>query len=173
MVFYGDRSDEAVRRRFEEKVDRSGECHRWTAAHHSEGYGVFNYKGEIKYAHVVALLLEGVDVPSGMMVDHVYERGCRHRDCVRVDHLDIVTPRENSIRGFSRGQVTYRTNVCHRGHDMSDAYEAKRANGRISRRCRQCALVLGRESYRRRQERAKGLLSSEPTVESPRPTVQG
>lgn len=127
-----DRSDPALIERFESKVDRSGECHRWTACRNVSGYGQFSLDGKIRPAHVVALLLAGVDVPPGMTVDHVWARGCTHKDCVRVEHLEVVTRRENILRSNVPAAINARKMHCHRGHRLL----AKRRDGR--RVCAPC-----------------------------------
>jgi len=38
-------------------------------------------------------------VPHGCVLDHVKERGCCLRECVRPDHLEPVTVQENTKRG--------------------------------------------------------------------------
>ena len=34
-------------------------------------------------------------IPAGMVIDHL----CRNRNCVRPDHLEVVTPAQNTRRG--------------------------------------------------------------------------
>jgi hypothetical protein len=129
--------------RFEIKVDRSGECHRWTGAHNSAGYGNFFLGGRTRSAHIVALLLAGVEVPEGMTVDHVWDRGCRHRDCVRVDHLEIVPFRTNVLRSNNAAAVGARRTHCPSGHEYTP--ENTYNNSRGHRFCRTCAHQRGRE----------------------------
>lgn len=104
--------------RFERFVDRTGECHRWTGAHHGKGYGHFRYDGKVRKAHVVALLLEGVEIPEGLTVDHVWARGCRFKDCVRVDHLEVVPGAVNILRGGNPCAVNARKTHCRKGHEL-------------------------------------------------------
>lgn len=105
--------------RFEIKVDRSGDCHRWIAGHNSYGYGAFRV-GERAYgAHVVALWLAGVDIPPGMTVDHVWARGCRHRDCVNVAHLEVVPNKVNILRGGNPAARNARKSRCEKGHQLT------------------------------------------------------
>jgi 5-methylcytosine-specific restriction endonuclease McrA len=39
-------------------------------------------------------------IPDGYEIDHVYARGCRHLDCIWIEHLEPVTPNENKRRIF-------------------------------------------------------------------------
>lgn len=62
--------------RFWSKVDRSGECWRWTGTKNAKGYGVIAVDGHNRPAHRIALELEGCPPPSDLTVDHL----CRVRD---------------------------------------------------------------------------------------------
>lgn len=46
-------------------------------------------------AHRVAYELEREPIPPGLEPDHL----CKNRACVRPDHLELVTHRENVLRG--------------------------------------------------------------------------
>lgn len=79
--------------RFWSKVDKSGNCWEWTAAIDRGGYGNF-YAGpndRSALAHRYALKVSGIDIPSGMHVDHT----CWNRACVNPDHLRFVTKKQN------------------------------------------------------------------------------
>jgi hypothetical protein len=92
-------------RRFWAQVDKDGPlpeerqslgpCWVWTGCKHPvTGYGVFGGKGtqlvhRIAYQYLVGL------ISKGLHLDHL----CRRRSCVRPEHLEPVTPRENIRRG--------------------------------------------------------------------------
>lgn len=46
-------------------------------------------------AHRIAWVLERGEIPAGLVPDHL----CRVRNCIRVDHLELVTNAENVRRG--------------------------------------------------------------------------
>ena len=94
--------------RFWAKVDKTGECWLWLGGIDLQGYGSFTiangpYRGTFR-ASRFAYLDNGGVIPEGLVIDHVWARGCRHRHCVNPGHLEPVTNRENIVRGWaSRG----------------------------------------------------------------------
>jgi hypothetical protein len=128
--------------RFWPKVDRSGECWEWMAAVHHAGYGAFAYGGRQGYAHRFSYELHHGPVPRGYHIDHL----CRNPSCVRPDHLEAVTPRENSIRG-AMARITH----CPQGHPYSGD-NLKIVSG--ARRCRICQRARQREAYQRNKRLA-------------------
>lgn len=84
-----------LKERFEKKVDRSGECHEWTAALNAAGYGVIGKEGGRgagnMLAHRASWLLETGEDPGEMEVMHL----CNNPKCVRIDHLELGTHKDN------------------------------------------------------------------------------
>ena len=74
-------------------------CWDWTSAHDQHGYGRFCLRRKNRFAHVIAWTIENGSVPEGFELDHL----CRNRGCVRPDHLELVTHRENLRRGVGIG----------------------------------------------------------------------
>lgn len=64
----------------------------------STGYGQFGFNGKKWSAHRMAYTLAVAEIPEGLVIDHVRDRGCRRRDCVNPFHLEAVTQWENSRR---------------------------------------------------------------------------
>jgi len=92
--------------RFEEKVDRSGDCWTWTSAISPNGYGVFWVGGgRSRYAHRMAweFANPGFAIPKGMVVMH----SCDRRNCVNPSHLRIGTQRDNVLDAKQKGRNAY------------------------------------------------------------------
>jgi hypothetical protein len=84
---------QTVKERFDDKVDRSADCHLWTGATDLNGYGKLNVGGETRGAHRLAYQWEHGDIPDGRMIDHT----CNNKSCVNPDHLRLVAPEENAV----------------------------------------------------------------------------
>lgn len=120
--------------RFWSKVSKTDTCWIWTAGKSDTGYGTFKgtgRTGKVSLVHRYSWELANGPVPDGLHLDHL----CRVRECVNPDHLEPVTPGENTRRGMAPSAVTVREEACHRGHSMWDAYV--RPSGK--RDCRPCA----------------------------------
>ncbi len=81
-------------------LDTSG-CLLWQPTLDRDGYGSFhlyNKRGRphvMLRAHRVAYILVHGIIPEDKQIDHL----CRVKNCVNIDHLELVTPRENTLRG--------------------------------------------------------------------------
>ena len=140
-----------IQERFWSKVNKQTDngCWLWTGEK-LKGYGRFRFwvaakKSKRVYAHRFAWEQVRGSIPDGMQIDHL----CRVRSCVNPDHLEVVTPRENNLRGMSPSAITYRTGVCKRGHVLTDDNIHTYSNG--YRTCLSCLRASQRhwaESHR-------------------------
>ncbi len=80
------------------RIDPITGCWRWTGHHIHSGYGQLRIAKKAWSPHRLAYTLWIGPIPSGMVVDHVYERGCRYRDCMNPAHLEAITQAENNRR---------------------------------------------------------------------------
>lgn len=120
--------------RFWEKVDFSGPCWEWQAFR-LNGYGRFGVGGAagcIVYAHRWAWENLVGPIPDGLQIDHL----CRNRRCVNPDHLEPVTPKENSLRSYSFAAQNARKTRCPKGHEYTEENVYNMASG--NRVCRVC-----------------------------------
>lgn len=115
----------------------SNGCWIWQGGVMPTGYGRIHWGGKAHYAHRVAYELSVGPIPPGFEVDHL----CYTRLCVRPDHLEAVTPRENRVRARARIQA------CPKGHAYDEANTYHRID-RPGRQCKQCR----REGMRRARD---------------------
>lgn len=122
-------------------------CWLWAGGAYSTGYGQFHInKGKnSRGAHVVAYELEtGRTCPRGLHLDHL----CRQPLCVNPRHLEAVTPRTNTLRGFGPSAKNAFATHCKHGHEFAGRNLYVWLNpktGRSHRVCREChRLVMAR-----------------------------
>lgn len=103
--------------RFVTKIEVDGDCWLWTGATDGDGrYGSFADGGKSWRAHRWAFVhLAGQTIPDGKVLDHL----CRRTLCVNPDHLEVVTQRENILRGGWGSAVNARKTHCKRGHEFT------------------------------------------------------
>lgn len=131
--------------RFQSKVDvaPSG-CWLWNGPLDKDGYGTFYLRRRGRRAHRVGWFLLNGPIPEQMVVNHV----CKQRSCVNPQHLQIVTPRENSLRDSqSPAAVNARKTHCPKGHPYDRVHGS--GGGKKQRVCSECQ----RDKQRRLRQR--------------------
>ncbi len=143
-----------IEERFWAKVDRRGpdDCWPWTGAL-TVGYGTIaagGGRGRTLYAHRISYELASGEIPTGMQVDHL----CRNPRCVNPRHLEVVTQRENILRGMGATAKHAAKTECIRGHpfDLLNTYWDTRGY-RCCRECRQ--IRQGERNRQRAKEKSK------------------
>ena len=93
------------------KISTRSRCVIWTGSL-SHGYGIIHYKGKNKRAHRV--IWEGAvgKIPKDLCIDHI----CRTKACVNVNHMRVVTIKENVMCGTALPALNAKKKVCMRGH---------------------------------------------------------
>lgn len=137
--------------RFWSYVDKTKLCWLWTGSKNPNGYGQINVfvdgKRGIARAHRVSYEMANGPIQPGLKIDHI----CRVRHCVRPDHLEAVTERENILRGIGPTAINARKKNCPRGHPLSGENLYSWTNGKRSfRECRIC-----RAAHRAKREPKK------------------
>jgi len=120
------------------------DCWEWTAGLGAGGYGKFKYRYSTVLAHRWLWLELVGPIPDGMHLDHL----CRNRRCVNPDHLEVVTPKTNILRGAGLAAQNTKKTICPSGHAFT---EQNTYLGGDRRTCRQCS----REKQRRFRARAR------------------
>lgn len=108
------------------------ECWVWTGAPDSTGYGRVKCNDKHDLVHRVAYMLEVGPIPPGRQLDHL----CRNLLCVNPRHLEPVSSRENTLRGFGVTAANARKTHCKRGHEFTPENTIARPLGRNCRACR-------------------------------------
>lgn len=94
-------------------IDESG-CWLWQRSLQF-GYGTAHLNGKRSRAHRFVYELLVGPIPEGMCIDHL----CRVRHCVNPAHLEVVTNKENVLRGIGYTAQQARQAVCKRGHQLT------------------------------------------------------
>lgn len=113
-----------------ERLPKEG-CWLWTGARNGSGYGRIQVARRRHLAHRVMYELANGPIPSGLVLDHL----CRTPLCVRPDHLEAVSQRENLLRGKTITARNAAASHCPRGHEYSAANTVVRGG---SRKCIEC-----------------------------------
>ncbi len=72
------------------------DCWDWDGSLSSNGYGLIWHKGHCVRAHrFIYEYLNKTTIPADKEIDHL----CRNHKCVNPKHLELVTRRENIMRG--------------------------------------------------------------------------
>lgn len=132
------------------------ECVFWQGNKTRKGYGVKVVNYSRKMAHRWAWENANGEIPKGLIIDHTCHTEavangecqggdtCKHRSCVNVEHLELVTPSENVRRGLHF--IGNRT-TCRQGHDYTNPDNILvRKSGK--RECRQCWRERSSRNYR-------------------------
>lgn len=104
-------------------------CWLWQGRIMGEGYGEFNKA----MAHRLSYEVFVGGIPPDKQIDHL----CRVRHCVRPSHLELVTIKENVLRGFGPSALNARKTHCKNGHpfDEANTYVDKTLRKRACRVC--------------------------------------
>jgi hypothetical protein len=147
-------------------VDRNG-CWLYRTPAKS-GYANFGINKKLAVrAHRFSYQAHKGDIPAGMQIDHL----CSVKNCCNPDHLEAVTPKENTRRAWERGEAkkhppeialragrignaaAVRKKLaqtrCKRGHEYSEENTIKLPKG--GRDCRRCQKLRARRAYERRK----------------------
>lgn len=124
--------------RFFSKVQKTDNCWNWIAPTDEDGYGYFKMKGKQLRSHRVSYELFKELIPTGLTIDHL----CRNRKCVNPDHLEVVTVKENVLRGIGITAKNKLKTHCPEGHPYN-----KKRNSQGRRICKICHALTNRISF--------------------------
>lgn len=104
-------------------------CHLWIGLLGRGGYGQKTHCGKSVLAHRLIYEMERGEIPKGLEVDHL----CRVRSCVNTRHMEIVTHKENTLRGNAPTAINSRKQFCPR---CSGPYTKDNRQKRLCLTCR-------------------------------------
>lgn len=131
-------------------VDFTDSCWNWKGSVDRKGYGRVTFRGRKDRSHRLFYEMFIEKVPIGKQIDHL----CRNRSCCNPAHLEVVTSRENTLRGESPPSLNAVKTHCLKGHEFTEENtitETKR--GRVGRKCRTCMNQHNSDWYFRNRER--------------------
>jgi HNH endonuclease len=91
-------------------------CWEWTGALNNRGYGIITISKSVYYTHRVSYTRYNGPIPDGHVLDHL----CRNTKCANPEHLEAVSDKINTRRGYSNGAVAQRREACLYGHLYSE-----------------------------------------------------
>ncbi len=116
------------------KVNQESGCWDWQAGVDGGGYGMYQERSrKSTRAHRYSFSFLVSPIPDSMVLDHL----CRNRSCVNPDHLEVVTIKENVMRGEGACAENARKTHCVNGHSLSGENIYKNQGNR--RVCKVCA----------------------------------
>lgn len=137
-------------------------CLTWTGSKTTAGYGHVRISGTNHYVHRLVYEAHHGPIPKRLDGDRaVLDHRCRNRACANIDHLELVTNRENILRGDikraapkvpgPRKPRALKTH-CKRGHAFTAENTYLKPDGR--RECRACLQAYREErTVREREQR--------------------
>lgn len=134
--------DEQVKIRV--RIEDNG-CWTWLGKKAKNGYGHIFSLGKTYLAHRISYELYVGKIPRGLVIDHK----CRNRICINPEHLEIVTLKENILRGKSISAKNSKKIYCKRNHILVGDNLVKRDDN--IRQCRLCKNLAQLEYTKRRK----------------------
>lgn len=92
-----------VTERLGQFTQESSGCLVWTGSLDKDGYGKVRLHGKQVRAHRAVYEEAHGAIPGGLVVRHK----CDNRPCVKLDHLETGTPRQNTLDSVDRGRWTF------------------------------------------------------------------
>lgn len=136
-------------------IDLKTNCWNWTGSCNSGGYGHTTFKSKCESVHrlIYAWLVKPIPRNKGRNIpqlDHL----CKNIKCCNPKHLELVSFKENILRGDSPSAKHARQTHCKNGHKLPDKPNYFRKNGRSAERiCLICRKEHENSSERKAAQR--------------------
>jgi hypothetical protein len=132
--------------RFMEKTHRDSEtgCLMWSGTVHSTGYGHFWDGSKLVHAH------RWIFIEKNGYAPEVVRHRCDTPLCVDWESCLIPGTQDDNIQdSIKRGRMPGTGDDCRNGHRDRWSTQVNYRNGRVNRRCKECARVWAAERRRR------------------------
>lgn len=130
-------AEKAKKRFLKKAVLLKNGCWIWVGALSKNGYGSFWFKGKGGSAHNASYRLFVGGVPKDLTIDHL----CRMPACVNPNHFELVSIKENIMRGDGVTAVNARKTHCLNGHPFDKENTYIQPSRKYGRRCRKCQRI--------------------------------
>lgn len=117
------------------------ECKNFEGTIAPTGYGIFHKDSKTIYAHRQAWIDANGFIDEGLVIDHM----CSNRACVNVEHLRMVTQRENIMAG--KHCIDNRSH-CNQGHPFEGNIMVRKDG---KRECAECNRARSRANWAKKR----------------------
>lgn len=127
----------------------TNECWLWAGTINHLGYGHVARDGKTEMAHRIVYEHEVGLIPDGLTLDHL----CKVRHCVNPRHMEVVTLKENILRGTSPSATNAKKTHCVNGHEFNEENTGwhRTRNNQPARYCKTCRHKHVNAWYARKQ----------------------
>jgi len=124
-------------------VDEVTDCWNWRGNLSQDGYGQFHYNGATTVAHRFIYECTHGAIPGNMTVHHQ----CNNRACVNLNHLELLSKRDNVLLNGGLTAINAAKTHCIRGHAFDDKNTYVNPTG--ARECKACRRIRKRKSQKK------------------------
>jgi len=115
------------------KIKKVNNCWIWQdKSINTSGYAQIKIQKKQVLVHRLSYELFNGKLEKNLVIDHL----CRNKLCINPDHLELVTRKENILRGFGPTAINSRKIACKKGHSLTGYNLIIRKTG--NRECRTC-----------------------------------
>lgn len=121
------------------ELDLLTACWLWKRYRDKDGYGKFRSNEETTtLVHRISYEHWNGKIPKSLTIDHL----CRNTSCCNPSHLEVVTLKENILRGNTIAAMHSKKTHCKNGHELSGD-NLRLCTGR--RRCKTCEYISSKK----------------------------
>ncbi len=115
------------------------DCIEWTGCKTKAGYGIMAVGDTTKLTHRIVYEEHIGSIPKGKEIHHI----CGNRACMNVEHLQLVTRRQNVLMSSNFAAVNSKKTHCPQGHEYNE--KNTYTDSKNCRHCRVCTKLNKRK----------------------------